>query len=643
PYAHRFTELIPRLEVLIRNLFKWFDAKPPGGGAELDRQVETVLEVFGRYIQDSETLGFASSLLENILGERVGDPNIYTKLRRAVLDDPCLETYNLYHITLDVLHQSIASDLELATTCYVNWVDKPRPLWRSLLVFMALRRLAEMGGRIEANKLDKLLGPHLASVLPATFEWVEIVDNRLYLLQTGFELVLPPYVRDRILEIKKPFLTDENIYLFAKNLVNHAEAKEQGSNLFNRYTLLRVLVGLRGGTTIQHLEKVTGLEKNRLLELLEEFELVGMVLRSGPLVELLNPNPLLKGFKDLGTVSISQDFAPSLYAWEEDPGFGEELERFVLESQQCYPGGVYQRIREMIAPYLSGENHLKEAVCLALASTPSQPVHLLMVGNPATVKTDILDEVKQIFPYSERGGPRSSEAGLTIDARTGEPGLLLRANQGFALIDELDKINRNEISAVYEALESGRLTVQVAGLNRTFNTSFICFAAANPLGQIFSDNPDKMRQQIFGAVPPALLSRFHLVFLLGEETIASRKRALAKILLRNGKENPHREFLRKYYHYIWSHHPKVGFSFGEDSPIVGEAVEFANRIIEDSQHGKILVPYDKRIMSSIRRLSCASARMRLSNTVSEEDVRLAMRVVDKAVRTALNRYSSSYL
>lgn len=609
----------------------------------MGRHVETVLAILERYTQDGETLESIHPMVTDILECGTTNPNIYTKLRRIVLENPCLETYNLYHIALDVLHQSIASDLELATTCYVNWVDKPRPLWRSFLVFMGLRRLAELGGRVEAKRLDKLLGPHLGRVLPTTPEWVEITDNRLYTLKTDLELILPPYVRDRILELRNLFLTDENIYLFAKNLAIHVDKGKPDSNRFKRYTLLRTLVGLRGGTTIQHLEKATNLGEAELLELLEEFELVGITLRSDHLVELLKPDPVLKGFKDLGLGEVTTRAMPSIYAWDQEPGFGEELERFVSESQQCYPGGVYQRIREMIAPYLSGENHLKEAVCLALASTPSEPVHLLMLGNPATVKTDILDEIKQIFPYSERGGPRSSEAGLTIDARTGEPGLLLRANQGFALIDELDKINRAEISAVYEALESGRLTVQVAGMNRTFSTSFICFAAANPVGQVFSGDPDRLRQQVVGAVPPALLSRFHLVFLLGEETIASRKRALTKILLRNGKENPHREFLRKYYHYIWSHYPKVSFSFGEDSPIVGEAVEFANRIIEDSQHGKILVPYDKRIMSSIRRISCASARMRLSDKVSEEDIRLAMRVVDKAVRTALRQYSPSYL
>jgi hypothetical protein len=70
---------------------------------------------------------------------------------------------------------------------------------------------------------------------------------------------------------------------------------------------------------------------------------------------------------------------------------------------------VYDKLPKLIAPHIQG----------ALASSPDYPVHLLLTGEPATVKTELLDEAKKIMPEAVSAGPRSTQPGLTANLSNG--------------------------------------------------------------------------------------------------------------------------------------------------------------------------------------------------------------------------------
>jgi DNA replicative helicase MCM subunit Mcm2 (Cdc46/Mcm family) len=127
---------------------------------------------------------------------------------------------------------------------------------------------------------------------------------------------------------------------------------------------------------------------------------------------------------------------------------------------------VYDRLPVMIAPHLEGLCNLRLALCYALASTPDFPVHLLLVGEPATVKTELLEEAGRTAIKSVLIGPRSTQAGLTMNLGNEYPGALARANNSLALIDELDKLSPQAIKSLYEAIESGRMTLNSGTLSR---------------------------------------------------------------------------------------------------------------------------------------------------------------------------------
>lgn len=297
---------------------------------------------------------------------------------------------------------------------------------------------------------------------------------------------------------------------------------------------------------------------------------------------------------------------------------------------------VYEELPKIVAPYIAGNEELKLALCYSLASTPDKPVHLLMIGNPASVKSDMLSEVKEIFPDAIFGGPRSTEAGLTIDSISGAPGLFMLANNGIALIDEFDKVKRSEINAAYQALESGKISVHTGKLKGDYPTKFVCIAAANPKGGTFYDQRDLIRKQIEDVIPPPLLSRFHIIFLLRREPREKVEDAVATILTRKEKVNPNWEFLRDYFTYIKQKCKYVEYEFARDDPLVKEMSEFVVEALDKSEKGIICYPLTKRFAEALKRISISSARLRLSKKVEEIDIKNAISILRAALDTAIS-------
>jgi replicative DNA helicase Mcm len=242
--------------------------------------------------------------------------------------------------------------------------------------------------------------------------------------------------------------------------------------------------------------------------------------------------------------------------------------------------------------------------------------------------------VKEIFPDAVFGGPRSTEAGLTIDSISGNPGLFMLANNGIALIDEFDKVRRSEINAAYQALESGKISVHTGKLKGDYPTKFVCIAAANPKGGTFHDQPDLIRKQIEDVIPSPLLSRFHIIFLLRKEPREKVEDAVTTILTRKDKLNPNLGFLRDYFAYVKQKCKHVEYEFDRDDPLVKEMSMFVVDALDKSEKGIVCYPLTKRFAEALKRISVSSARLRLSKKVEEVDVRNAMKVLSVALDSA---------
>src|SRR2546428_14159295 len=86
-------------------------------------------------------------------------------------------------------------------------------------------------------------------------------------------------------------------------------------------------------------------------------------------------------------------------------------------------------------------------------------------------------------------GKAASAAGLTAAAVrdefgegrwTLEAGALVLADLGLAAIDEIEKMNPQDRSAIHEAMEHQRISVAKAGITPVLQSQYSVLAAANP-------------------------------------------------------------------------------------------------------------------------------------------------------------------
>jgi replicative DNA helicase Mcm len=265
-----------------------------------------------------------------------------------------------------------------------------------------------------------------------------------------------------------------------------------------------------------------------------------------------------------------------------------------------------------------------------------------MIGDPGTGKSQIL---KFVSILATRGlytsGKGTTAAGLTAavvhdtdsSAMTLEAGALVLADQGIACIDEFDKMDPNDRTAIHEAMEQHTVSIAKAGIVATLNARTSILAAANPtLGRY----EDSLTLQENIRLPFTILSRFDLIWIMVDTVNVEQDRELAKFILdmHQMKKPPDQsaispispDFLKKY----------IGYANLNVSPqLTPEAAEVIENFYVDlrkSAEGGGAIPITARQLESLVRLAEARARMALRSKVNKEDARAAVRLMEESLR-----------
>jgi len=346
----------------------------------------------------------------------------------------------------------------------------------------------------------------------------------------------------------------------------------------------------------------------------------------------------------------------------------EEDEKEILKISE--DPDIYNKMIKSIAPTIFGMDIEKEAMVLQLFGGLSKEmpdgtyirgdIHTLLVGDPGTAKSQMLSYLSKLAPRSVyASGKASSAAGLTAAAVrdefgegqwTLEAGALVLADMGVACIDEIDKMDDSDRSALHQAMEQQEISVAKAGINATLKSRCALLAAANPkLGRFDEFIP--IHEQI--NMPPALLSRFDLIFSILDKPNKEIDTDLASHILLSHKagemhehilksQNPlftkdqetvlmkhimpifEPEFLRKY----------VAYAKRYIFPVLNdEALEvLKNYYVDFRSSSEESIPFTPRQLEAFVRLAEASARIRLSQEATVDDAKRAISIIDQYLR-----------
>lgn len=395
-----------------------------------------------------------------------------------------------------------------------------------------------------------------------------------------------------------------------------------------------LLERIRGGAPAAHIELVLEDDLVNKLAPGDNVEVVG-VLRLRPPIKMRQKQELIYGrFVEANSVrSLKKDF--------EEIEITKEDERRLKElAKNPEIGDVILR---SIAPSIYGHNEVKNALALQLFGgtrgktmtggiTIRDDIHILLIGDPGIAKSRFLQSVSEIAPKSIYvSGKSVSGAGLTVTAEKDElgeggwtlkAGALVLASGGTAQVDEFDKIEEDDRGALHEAMETQTISVAKAGIVAKFRTKTAILAAANPKYGRF-DQTKNLADQF--NVPPALLSRFDLIFPIADVLDEEKDAKLAEHILSThmGKEivDPDvfdKELLRKYIAYARRNiFPKLT---KEASQKIKEYYVDLRGKSKDS--GSVAIT--PRYLEGLVRLAEANAKMKLKGTVDEEDAEMAI-------------------
>lgn len=292
----------------------------------------------------------------------------------------------------------------------------------------------------------------------------------------------------------------------------------------------------------------------------------------------------------------------------------------------------YDIVKEaLLTSAVSGDNIIKSDGTIQRGYA-----HVLICGDPSTAKSTLMKNMKQLIPRSQLAtGDGSTRAGLTAavvhDDFYGtrwslEAGSLVLADRSVAIVDELDKMRREDIPNLNTVLSSSMIHVNKAGLNCTLWARAPVLAAMNPKDGRF-DRFESIPDQI--NIRADTLSRFDLVYIMYDTPHEHNDSMITDLLVDSWCDYSEVntisiDLIRKYI--ATARHIK-------NVDITHEAMELikSHYLTMRKQSTKDIVCITTRNLEALIRLTRSEAKLRLSNIADVNDAQRAINLVNTSM------------
>ncbi|XP_015089644.1 DNA replication licensing factor MCM7 [Solanum pennellii] len=323
---------------------------------------------------------------------------------------------------------------------------------------------------------------------------------------------------------------------------------------------------------------------------------------------------------------------------------GDEEEQIARLAED---GDIYNKLSRSLAPEIFGHEDIKKALLLLLVGAPHRQLkdgmkirgdlHICLMGDPGVAKSQLLKHIINVAP---RGvyttGKGSSGVGLTAAVQKDpvtnemvlEGGALVLADMGICAIDEFDKMDDSDRTAIHEVMEQQTVSIAKAGITTSLNARTAVLAAANPAWGRY----DMRRTPAENInLPPALLSRFDLLWLILDRADMDSDLEMARhvVYVHQNKESPALGFtplepsvIRAYISAARRLSPSVPKEIEEYIASAYSSIR-QEEAKSNTPHSYTTV----RTLLSILRISSALARLRFSEKVAQSDVDEALRLM----------------